>query len=1106
MRASLTGIMLLALAADAALAGTQGYYRMPCIHKGTIVFVAEGDLWKVPASGGVAMRITSHPGDEGSPRISPDGATLAFTAQYEGPTDVYSMPFGEGAAALPRRLTFEGGRATVAGWTPDGRVMYITDQYSTLPNYQMVLIDPRPGAGGAGGAAIVREVVPLWQCSAGSYDDAGRVLYFTRLAFQGSQTKRYKGGTAQNLWRFDGHGAEAAALTPDFPGTSKDPMWWKGRVYFATDRDGTMNLWSMAPDGKDLKQHTRHATFDVASPTLSEGRIAYQLGADIHVLDVNTGADATVTITLESDLDQTRERWVEKPIEYMTSAHVSPDGDRVVMTARGRVFVAPHRQGRFVEATRDEGVRYRDARFMPDGKSIVALSDRSGEVELWTLPANGVGEETQLTKDGEVLRWDALPSPGGERIAHTDKNYRLWIYDVKAGTNTKIDQSQIDNFADLAWSPDGRYLAYAAPAENTYIQVKVYDTTGGETHFVTSDRYVSNSPAWSPDGQWLYLLSDRNLDTEVNSPWGFMAPEPFFDKTTKVYLVALKSGLRSPWAPKDELQPKKDNAKDDKKKGEPDAAKDDEKKNGSKKPEVVIEWDGIEQRLMEVPLPPGNYGALAVTEKALFFISADGTGEKKRHLGAATITNESPEVKTLLTDIKRYEITADLKKLMVHKGDAVSIIDAAVADKVDLDKKNVALGAWSLSVIPRDEWRQMFTEAWRLERDYFYDTNMHGVDWKAALDKYRPLVDRVTCRAELSDAIAQMVGELSALHIFVRGGDLREAPDNVRLASLGAEIGPDAGGWRVAHVYRSDPDLPERTSPLARPGVDVREGDLIETIDGVNGSSVADYRQLLRNKPGEQVLLRVKPAAGGESRDVIVTPITSAAAADLRYHEWEYTRRLAVEKESDNQIGYLHLRAMGGGDFDDFARGYYPVFNRAGLIIDVRHNRGGNIDSWILSRLLRKAWFYWSDRVGNPPTWNMQYAFRGHVVVLCNERTASDGEAFSEGIKRLKIGAVYGTRTWGGEIWLSSSNFLVDRGIATAAESGVYGPEGEWLIEGHGVEPDVVVDNLPHATFTGQDAQLAAAIEYLQQKIKAEPVQPVVAPRKPDKSFKPGPR
>jgi tricorn protease len=350
-----------------------------------------------------------------------------------------------------------------------------------------------------------------------------------------------------------------------------------------------------------------------------------------------------------------------------------------------------------------------------------------------------------------------------------------------------------------------------------------------------------------------------------------------------------------------------------------------------------------------------------------------------------------------------------------------------------------------------------------------------------------------------------MVGELSALHIFVRGGDARRGADQVTPGSLGATFTRDdkAGGYRVEHVYKTDPDIPDELAPLAKIEVNVGEGDVIEAINGVPTLSTRDLDSLLRNQAGKQVLLKVKPKGGTASRDVVATPITLARENDLRYDEWEYTRRLNVEKAGNGKIGYVHLRAMGGGNMTEWQREFYPVFDRDALIVDVRHNNGGNIDSWILEKLLRKAWFYFQPRVGNP-TWNMQYAFRGHIVVLVDENTASDGEAFAEGFRRLGLGKVIGTRTWGGEVWLSQNNFLVDRGIATAAETGVFGPDGDWLIEGHGVDPDVVVDNLPHATFGGGDAQLDAAIKHLQEEIRTKPIPTPVAPKYPDKSFKRG--
>jgi len=535
-----------------------------------------------------------------------------------------------------------------------------------------------------------------------------------------------------------------------------------------------------------------------------------------------------------------------------------------------------------------------------------------------------------------------------------------------------------------------------------------------------------------------------------------------------------------------------------------------------------------------VPVPAGRYGGISVTDKRLYFVDRDeGRGPNLSYLEVA---NKDHEVKTLVKDITSYELTLDRKSILVRKGNTLHFVEAGASAGVGLDDKNsVKLSGWTFPITPREEWRQMFVEAWRLERDYFYDTKMHGLDWKAMLDRYLPLVDRVSSRDELSDLIAQMVGELSTLHIFVRGGDVRQGSDTVTAGSLGGLLVRDeaAGGYRVERIYRCDPDMPERRSPLLTPGVDMEEGDVILQVNGRDTLSVSDCAMLLRNQAGKQVLLKIRPKnparpagepvvadeekaddaeatdpkkdveeAGDGTRLAVIVPISPSSENDLRYHDWQHSRRMMVEDQGEGEIGYVHLRAMGTENIAEFARGYYPVFNRKGLIIDVRNNRGGNIDSWILSRLLRKAWFFWQPRVGEP-YWNMQYAFRGHVAVLCNESTASDGEAFAEGVKRLNIGKVIGTRTWGGEVWLSSSNFLVDGGIATAAETGVFGPEGQWLIEGHGVDPDIVVDNLPHATFKGKDAQLEAAIKHLQQRIKDEPIPEPKAPPHPVKAWKP---
>jgi tricorn protease len=1101
----LLGVILLLAVSPLRAEETLGYYRFPAIHGDTVVFAAEGDLWRVGRQGGVATRLTTHPGEESRPAISPDGCTLAFSATYEGPAEVYTMPIDGG---LPVRRTFEGESARVVGWTPGGEVLYATPHYSGLPNVQLARLDPASGR---------RSLVPLAQASEGSYTPDGKALFFTRFAFQGSHTKRYRGGTAQNLWRFREGDAEATPLTADFPGTSKEPMWWNGRVYFVSDRDGTMNLWSMDEKGGDLRQHTSHRGWDVASPDLSQGRIVYQLGADLRIFDIATNQDAPLPVRLVSDFDQMRETWVKKPMDFLTAADLSPEGNRIVLTARGQVFVVPVKKGRIVEVTRKPGVRYREARFLPDGKGVLALSDESGEVEVWKFPANGVGKPEQLTTDAKVLRWEAVPSPDGRWIAHHDKNQQLWLLDAKTRKQTRIAVSTAGEFQDLAWSPDSRWLAWSVPTSNTFNRIFLYRVETGATVPLTTDRFNNWSPVWSLDGKWIYFLSDRSLKTLVPSPWGPRQPDPYLGFTTQIFGIALRKDARSPFQPPDELHPKKEEEgeeeeKDDGKEGNKDGNRKEEKKGDQEeaRPKVRIDLDGLQERLFEVPVPPGNYASLAANEERLYWLSSEpGVEDEVTSLLTVPFDPEKTEPSTVMDDVDNYRLSADGSKLLAEKEDTFYVFEAGEEAPKDeeLAKAKVDLSGWTFTVDPREQWRQMFREAWRLERDYFYDLKMHGVDWPAMLEKYRPLSLRVTSRGELDDLLAQMVSELSALHTFVYGGEHRKGEDEIEVASLGAALARDeaAGGWRVERLYRSDPDLPVAAGPLRAPGVDVDEGDVIESVNGLATLSAVDPGALLRNQAGKQVLLKVKDGKTRKSRDVVVTPIAPEKSADLRYGDWEYSRRLAVEEKGKGEIGYVHLRAMGGKDYTSWARDFYPVFNRPGLILDVRNNEGGNIESWLLAKLLRKAWFWWQPRVGEPFS-NMPYAFRGHLVVLVNEGTSSDGEAFAEGVKRLNLGKVIGTRTWGGEIWLTSSNVLVDKGIATAAEFGVYGPEGVWLIEGHGVDPDIVVDAPPHATFKGEDAQLDAAIRYLQEKIKAEPVPIPKAPAYPNKAGVPGPK
>lgn len=1082
-------LVVIAFSVRAQAETNLGYYRHPAIHDDTIIFVAEGDLWATTTQGGAARRVTSHPGEESHPCISPDGRSIAFAAQYEGPTEVYVMPIHGGP---PRRLTVEAEPSVPVTWTPDGKLVYTTRHFSTLPANQLVTINLE---------SKTRTRIPLSQASDATFDPK-HTIYFVRPRFHNQQVKRYQGGTARNLWRFEKNAEEATPLTKEIPGESHSPWWHKDRIYFVTDTDGTMNIWSMNSDGEQLHQHTRHSGFDVKEPSLHAGRMVYQVGADLWLVDLSTNVQQKLTISLLSDFDQLREKWITNPSTQLSSAHVHPAGDSVVLVSRGRLFVAPSKRGRLVQPSRNMGLRFRDACFSPDGESILTLSDQTDEFEFWRLSARGIGEPEQLTDDGDVLKWRGYPSPDSKYLAYSDKNNDLWIVDLETKKESLVSSNR-EGIDDIAWSPDSRWLVFRQTAVNTYTQLQLYDLESESLTALTSERVNCQSPSWSSDGCWLYFLSDRGLESVVGSPWGPRQPEPYFDKPMKIYRLAMKREIRSPFQPHDELKPKDEDEpadKTDEDSPEDEQGKDEQGKDEASTDEddpqpIEIDLEGIQRRVKPLPVDRGNYSNLASNDEALFWL-AQGSAGGQRDLVALALDSQA-KPKTVATKVRAFELSANGKKLLIQKNGQLFIVPATTSE-AKLDDGKVDLSTWRYAIDVRDDWKQIFTDAWRMHRDYFYDRNMHGINWNAVRRKYEPLVERVTTRTELSDVIGQMVAELSTLHTAVRGGDIRRGDDDVKLPTLGARLRRDenGGGFRIEYIYQSDPDYPSELSPLADPDLNVKVGDVIQSINGVALDGVMDPHLLLREQQGDQVLLQVK--SGDESRQVIVIPTIDEAG--LRYRDWEYTRRMRVENQSAGSIGYVHLKAMGSSNLTEWYRNFYPVFQRQGLIVDVRHNRGGNIDSIVLEKLMRKAWFYWQGRVGEP-TWNMQYAFRGHMVVLCDEHTASDGEAFAEGFRRLGLGKVIGTRTWGGEIWLTSSNRLSDGGIATAAEFGVYGPERVWLIEGHGVDPDIVVDNLPHATFNGSDAQLDAAVRHLQGLIEKDPRPVPKHPDYPDKSF-----
>lgn len=1047
-----------------------GYFRHPASHAGQLVFTAEGDLWSAPLSGGSARRLTTHAGEEAQAAVSADGRWVAFVGQYESDADVYVMPLSGGA---PRRLSFDAARVSVLGWSPAGEVAYSSEDRVGPTLLRVVrLVDP---------TTLATRELPLSDANQVAFDDRGRVL-FTRFGshLNGDNAKHYRGGAMAQLWLFDpADGSEARRLGSDEQGAMHTPMWHAGRWHFVSDRDGHDNLWSMDAQGQDLRQHTRHAPFEVRGARLGDGQIVYQLGADIRAFALDSGEDRAIPLRLGSDFDSRRERWLEKPLQFLSAARLGAGGEQMALTARGRIVLAAPGPRRRIEIATPGDSRSREAVLSHDGRWVYAINDVSGRNEIWRFPADGSPGGKQLTDQGTAHRWRLYLSPDGKRLAHTDKSGALHLLEIDSGRNTTIDRSRFggdDGYAQVVWSSDGKALAFVRPDSRAgRDQLVLHLLDSGRNLVLSSDRYESFAPGFSPDGRWLYFLSHRQFVASPRSPWGDRNTGPGFDRRAKVYALALQTGTRFPFAVDDELAKATPAAEADKPDTPPAAL-------------PGIQADGLAGRLYEVPAPASNYSALAVDGERLYLLDRDG---ERNVLKTLAIGNEGAKPEELAGDVQAFELSADRKRLALvqRKGDAdptLLIVKAGAKLPDDLGKATLRLTDWRLPIDPVAEWKQMFHDAWRMHRDFSFDAQMRGQDWDAVRARYEPLLARVTDRAELDDLLGQMISELGILHSQVRGADFPSDPESPKAAMLGATLVQEASGLRIARIYRGDEELPSERAPLAQPGVDAREGDLLVAV---NGRPVADAGQLaaaLHHQAGQQVLLELR--RGERSHRTVVVPVDAGTHARLRYVDWVQGRAEAVERAGEGRIGYLHLRAMGPNDIASFVRDFYAQVDREGLIIDVRRNRGGNIDSWVIEKLLRRAWAFWQSP-GREPYWNMQQTFRGHLAVLIDPLTYSDGETFAAGVKALGLGPLIGTRTAGAGIWLSDRNRLADGGIARIAEFGQFGADGRWLIEGRGVSPDIEVDNLPHETYQGRDRQLEAAIAQLQDRLREAPLE-----------------
>lgn len=1072
------------LMASTALGATEGYYRSPTINGDTLVFAAEGDLWKANVAGGQAQRLTTHPELEYSPQLSPDGRWIAFVANYDGAAEAYVMSVEGGA---PKQISFESGRVWVRGWSPDGRVLYTSLDRSGPTPRVLRLVDP---------ATLEMEELPLTGATNGTFKDEDD-LFFSRFGMEmnNDNAKLYRGGGMAQLWRFEtDREREATQLAADFGAPILQPMWWDGRIYFITDKGGSDNLWSMDERGRDARQITNHDGWDVRETSLSDGKIVYRLGADIRLLDITSGSDAEINLDIATDADASRLKWIEKPLNHLTSARLGGGNNQVALTSRGKVAVASTGPLRLIDLQIPETARARNATISQDGKHVFAIIDYGEFGEIWQFPVNGIGEANQLTTGADARHWQFHVSPDGKHIVHRDSKERIWLLNIETRESKLIEEATEalgnDVFDGVSFSNDGGLIAYHRGDSRGGVNLYLYEVASGQLEQVSSSKYASFDPAFSDDGNWLYFLSSRNFRATPGSPWGDRNMGPMFDKRVKLYALSLLGKARFPFQPEDELLiAEKAAAKEEQKNEESDA--DDEEAEETSEPSV--DWEGLTSRLFEVPVSPGNYSALSANKGFLYVLDRSASGGAGT-LKSLKIDHKKPKFETFSGGVNSFELSLDGESILFSKGARNSgqmyIAKAGAKAPGKLADSQLKTKSWKFAVDPAQEWLQIFADAWRMHRDFSFDPKMRGLDWTAVRAKYQPLVSRVGHRNELHDLIGQMTSELGILHSQIGGGDVPQDTGVGADASLGAVFAPAGGGLQIQHIYQTEEHRPSARGPLQKPGVDARVGDILTAVNGVAVATNADLQNSLKERSGEQVLLTLQ--RNGDEHQTIVSPVNMRTHTLLRYQDWVQTNASKVRASGSGNIGYLHIRAMGGNDIAAFTRDFFEHWDKDGIIIDVRGNRGGNIDSWLIQTFLRKVWAFWHFNGRALPYGNMQQTFRGHVAVLMDQSTYSDGETFAAGMKALDLAPLIGTRTAGAGIWLSDRNRQSDGGIARIAESAQFGLDGRWLVEGFGVLPTMEVVNEPFAEYQGTDAQLQAALDYLTEKIRSEPIPPLV--------------
>ena len=1056
--------------------------RFPNINNDLVVFVYAGDIWSVPAAGGDARRLTSHSGLELFPRISPDGRWIAFSAEYSGSRQVWVMP---AAGGTPRQLTWyndagimppRGGYDyVVMDWTPDSRQVLVrcnrTPWGERMGKYYLVALD--------GGLEIPLQIP---EGGGASFSPDATQIVYTPIEREFRTWKRYQGGRAQDVWIYDLKRNTSRRLT-DFPGTDQHPSWWGNKVYFVSDRDLTLNLYSFDLTSDQVEQITRHKDYDVLWPSGRNGRLVYENGGRLHIVDLASGREQPLVVNLNFDNPNVLP-YFKGVGDFVSSYDISPSGKRAVFDARGDIFTVPEKEGLTYNLTRSQGVREIFPTWSPDGRSIAYYSDLSGEYEIYVIDGNGAGAPRQLTTGSRTWRFPPKWSPDGRMLLFADREQRLQVLDVASGAVTSVDRARRHDLTDVDWSPDSRWLVYSKDGESGQDAVWAYSLEQKKPFQLTDAAYNDFSPVFSRDGKYIYFLSNRDF----NLTFSAFEFNYLYSQATRIYALALTRDTPPLFSDQNDLEPAKAQGAGAGPAGKAD--KPEKKAAEATEPPVRVRIDvaGSNGRITAFPLKSGEYAGLRAIDGGILYF-------KEKEIRQFKLEDKKDSL--VIAGIDSGVLSADGQKILYQAGSQFGIVGLGADQKAGDGSLN--LSRLTMKIEPLREWTQIFNDGWRIFRDWFYQKNLHGVDWLKMREKYARLLPYLSHRADLDFIFGELVGEANAGHTYVNWGDFPRVP-RLDTGLLGAELLADAraGRYRISKIYGGENWNESTRSPLTEQGVDVRAGDYLIALNGSEVTVRDNPYVFLENTAGRKISIKVNAFADAAgAREYWIKPVKSELG--LFYLDWVRSRRELVDRLSGGRIGYIHVPDTSIQGNTELYKGMYAYKNKEALIIDERYNGGGFIPVVMTELLARKTLNYWGLR-GLELNPDPGVAHDGPKVMLINGYSSSGGDAFPYYFKKSKLGLLIGTRTWGGLIGLSGNPDFADGGSLSVPTFGFVDSDGRWAVEGEGVAPDIEVIDRPELVAAGHDPCVEKAVEVLLEQLERKPVKKPVMPAEPDRS------